>query len=127
MPIVDYAALPEFVMRPGIKGKWIAARERGASALTMLWNLVESGIRVPTHHHGHEEVILVTRGQIWVSVGEERLSASPGRAVIVPPNTPHAWGNDGPREAEIVFTWPVLEPFAAGHSTYVEGTPPEIE
>ena len=24
MPVIDYAALPEFPMRPGITGKWIA-------------------------------------------------------------------------------------------------------
>jgi len=126
MPIVDYAALGEFVMRPGIKGKWIVAREHGASTLSMLWNLVEPGTRVPKHVHGYEEVILVEEGQIWIRVGEEECSARPGQAAIVPPNTIHAWGNDGPGVAQVVFTWPVLDPFAPGRSTYVEGTPPRV-
>lgn len=26
MPVVDYAALPEFPMRTGITGKWLSAR-----------------------------------------------------------------------------------------------------
>ena len=36
MPVIDYAALPEFPMRPGITGKWIAGREHGATALSVL-------------------------------------------------------------------------------------------
>jgi quercetin dioxygenase-like cupin family protein len=126
MPIVDYAALPEFVMRPGIKGKWIAAHEHGATMLSVLWNLVEPGTHVPRHHHAHEELILVEEGQIWVSLGEKRFGASPGRAAIVPPNTIHAWGNDGPAPVRVLFIWPVLEPFAPGRSTYIEGTPPRV-
>ena len=33
MPIIDYAALPEFPMRAGITGKWIAGHEHGTTAL----------------------------------------------------------------------------------------------
>ena len=33
MPVVDYGALPEFPMRPGITGKWITSRERGAAGV----------------------------------------------------------------------------------------------
>ena len=36
MPIVDYAALPEFPMRAGITGKWIAGHEHGSTALSVL-------------------------------------------------------------------------------------------
>jgi quercetin dioxygenase-like cupin family protein len=126
MPIIDYATLPEFVTRPGIKGKWIAAPEHGASTLSMLWNLVEPDTRVPGHLHGYEEVILLEKGQIWVRVGGEKFYAHPGQAAIVPPNTIHAWGNDGPGVAQVVFTWPVRQPFAPGRSTYVEGTPPRV-
>jgi quercetin dioxygenase-like cupin family protein len=126
MPIVDYATLPEFVMRPGIQGKWIAGHEHGAATLSVLWNLVDPGTHVPRHYHGHEEVVLVEEGQIWVSLGGERFYASPGRAAIVPPDTIHAWGNEGPGVARVVFIWPVREPFAPGRSTYVEGTPPKV-
>jgi quercetin dioxygenase-like cupin family protein len=126
MPIVDYAALSEFGMRPGIKGKWIAAREHGASTLSVLWNLVEPDTRVPRHYHGYEEVIVVEEGRIWVSLGEDTVYATPGRAAIVPPNQIHAWGNDGPGVVRVLFIWPVLEPFAPGRSTYVEGAPPRV-
>ncbi len=57
---------------------------------------------MPKHHHGHEEVVLVEEGQIWVSLEGEKFYASPGRAAIVPPDTIHAWGNDGPGVARVV-------------------------
>ena len=126
MPIVDYAALPEFPMRPGIEGKWLAGREHGSSTLSVLTNVVEPNRRVPRHYHDYEEVILVETGRVWVDLGEESFSLSPGQAAIVPPNTLHAWGNDGPDVARVLFVWPVLDPFAPGNTTYVEGSPPRV-
>ena len=126
MPVVDYAALPEFPMRTGITGKWISGQEHGATALSVLSNTAAAGVAVPRHYHGYEEVILVEEGEVWVQLGDERLLAGPGRAVIIPPQTPHAWGNPGPAPARILFLWPVLEPFAPGKSTYLEGAPPAV-
>lgn len=126
MAIVDYAALPEFLMRPGILGKWIAGREQGSSTLSVLTNLVEPNTGVPRHYHSYEEVILVQEGRIWITLEEEKLTASLGEVAIIPPDKIHAWGNDGPVQARVLFIWPVLEPFAPGKSTYVEGSPPKV-
>ena len=68
MPLVDYAALPEFPMRDGITGKWIASRERGASGVGVLSNTVQPGVAAPLHRHDYEEVILVEAGKIWVEL-----------------------------------------------------------
>jgi quercetin dioxygenase-like cupin family protein len=126
MPIVDYAALPEFTMRPGVSGKWLAGREHGSASLSVLSNTVDPGMGVPGHYHGYEEVILVQEGRVWVTLDGERSTLVPGQAAIVPPNTVHAWGNDSPGAARVLFMWPVLEPFAPGRSTYVEGSPPQV-
>jgi quercetin dioxygenase-like cupin family protein len=126
MPIVDYAALPEFQMRAGIKGKWYAGREHGASTLSLLWNRVEPDASVPRHFHEYEEIILVEEGRIWTELEGERSFVTRGSSVIIPPNKVHAWGNAGPGEARVMFVWPVLEPFAPGKSTYVEGAPPKV-
>ena len=45
-------------------------------------------------------------------------------SVIIPARAVHAWGTLG--HARVLFIWPVLEPFAAGKSTYVEGAPPRV-
>jgi quercetin dioxygenase-like cupin family protein len=126
MAVVDYAALPEFPMRPGILGKWLAGIEHGSTTVSVLTNTVDSDTRVPLHHHVYEEVILVQEGCIWVSMDDERRVIAPGELAIVPPHTIHAWGNAGSEIAKVLFIWPVLEPFAPGNSTYVEGQPPQV-
>jgi quercetin dioxygenase-like cupin family protein len=126
MPIVDYAALPEFPMRAGITGKWIAGHEHGSTALSVLSNTVAPDVAVPRHFHEYEEVILVESGQIWAELDKVRLTAGPGQSVIIPPRTPHAWGTVGSDGARVLFIWPVLEPFAPGRSTYLEGAPPAV-
>lgn len=126
MPIVDYAALPEFPMRAGITGKWIAGHEHGSTALSVLSNTVAPDVAVPRHFHEYEEVILVESGQIWAELDKVRLTAGPGQSVIIPPRTPHAWGTVGADGARVLFIWPVLEPFGPGRSTYLEGAPPAV-
>jgi quercetin dioxygenase-like cupin family protein len=59
-------------------------------------------------------------------LNDVRLAAKPGQAVIIPPHTPHAWGTAGPGSARILFIWPVVNPFAPGKSTYLEGAPPAV-
>lgn len=126
MPIVNYASLPEFPMRPGVTGRWLAGGEHGSSTLSVLSNVVEPGMGVPRHYHGWEEVVLVQEGRIWVSMDDEKSYVSVGQAAIFPPDKVHAWGNDGPEVAHVLFIWPVLDPFAPGKSTYLEGSPPRV-
>jgi quercetin dioxygenase-like cupin family protein len=124
MPVVDYAAMPEIAMRAGITGKWIAGRDQGTTAVSVLSNTVEPRVSVPRHFHEHEEVVLVEEGQIWVEIDGARVAAEPGQAVIIPARAVHAWGTLS--HARVLFIWPVLEPFAVGKSAYVEGAPPRV-
>ena len=126
MPVVDYAVLPEFPMRAGITGKWISGGEHGATTLSVLSNTAEPGVAVPRHFHEYEEVVLVEAGRIWVELDKLRVTAGPGQSVIIPPHTPHAWGTEGAGAARALFIWPVLEPFAPGRSTYLDGAPPAV-
>ena len=124
MPVIDYAALPEFPMRQGITGKWISSRERGAAGVGVLANTIQAGCGAPLHRHEYEEIILVEAGAIWVEMDKVRTTARPGQCVIIPANAAHAWGNDGPEVLKVLFVWNSPEPFAPGKSTYLEGTPP---
>jgi quercetin dioxygenase-like cupin family protein len=126
MPVVDYAAMPEFPMRAGISGKWIAGQEHGSTTVSVLSNTVEPNVAVPKHFHEYEEIVLVEEGEVWVELNDVRVAAKPGQAVIIPPHTPHAWGTAGPGIARILFIWPVVNPFAPGKSTYLEGAPPAV-
>ena len=126
MPVVDYGAMPEFPMRPGITGKWISSRERGAGEVGVLANTVQAGAAAPLHRHDYEEIILIEAGKIWVEMDKVRTTATPGQCVIIPANKAHAWGNEGPEVLRVLFVWNSPEPFAPGKSTYLEGAPPAV-
>ena len=87
MPIIDYAALPDFPMRAGITGKWIASHEHGAGNVGVLSNTVQPGAAAPLHRHDYEEVILIEAGEIWVEMNKVRQTARPGQCVIIPART----------------------------------------
>lgn len=126
MAVLDVAARPEFPMRAGISGKWIAGKEDGTAATSVLSNTAQAGAVVPRHYHEYEEIVVVEEGQIWVDLAGVRQSASAGQVVIIPPRVAHAWGNSGPGVARILFVWPVVDPFAAGKSIYLEGAAPKV-
>jgi quercetin dioxygenase-like cupin family protein len=125
MPVIDDDALPKIPMRTGVTGQWLSGQEHGAASTSVLRNWVEPGVAIPRHFHEYEEVVLVEDGEIWVEIDGVRSQASPGQTVIFPPRAVHAWGTDGGK-AQVLFIWPVLEPFAPGKSTYLEGKPPTV-
>jgi quercetin dioxygenase-like cupin family protein len=125
MPVVDYDALPEILMRAGVTGRWLSGREQGAASVSVLRNWVEPGVTIPRHLHEYEEIVLVERGEVWVEVDGVRHQAGPGRTVIIPPRATHAWGTMQGR-AQVLFIWAALDPFAPGKSTYLEGKPPTV-
>src|SRR5258708_39517594 len=92
MPKVDYAALPEFPMRAGITGKWIAGHEHGSTSVSVLANTVEPGVAVPRHFHEYEEVILVEAGEVWAELEKGRITARTGQSIITPPGHIQALG-----------------------------------
>jgi quercetin dioxygenase-like cupin family protein len=125
MPVVDYASLPEILMRAGVTGRWLSGHEHGAQSVSVLRNWVEPGVTIPRHLHEYEEIVLVEQGDIWVDIDGVRHWGQPGRAVIIPARATHAWGTLRGK-AQVLFIWPVLDPFAAGKSTYLEGKPPTV-
>ena len=126
MPVVNYDNVPEVLMREGVIGRWICGHEQGAASVSVLRNWVEPNLTVPRHLHEHEEIVLVERGNMWVEIDGERHQGQPGRALIIPPRSVHAWGTLQDK-AQVLFIWPTPDPFADGKSTYLDGEPPAIE
>lgn len=125
MPVIDFDALPEIPMRTGVVGRWLAGRDQGATSVSVLRNWVEPGVSIPRHLHDHEEVVMVEQGEIWVEMDGVRHRGDLGHAIIIPPRTAHAWGTLA-KKVQVLFIWPILDPFAPGKSTYLEGEPPTI-
>jgi quercetin dioxygenase-like cupin family protein len=123
MPIIAHNTIPEIRMRPGIRGKFLANKELGATGVSLLANTVEPGAAAPLHMHTVEETMLVLEGTVWVQVGQERYTLEPNHTVIIPPHTPHAWGNAGTGVAQLLWAFAGPDPFA--DATYLEGEPPQ--
>ena len=66
--------------------------------------------------------MLVLEGTVWVRVGAERYTVGPSHTVIIPPGTPHAWGNAGRGVAKLLWAFAGPDPFS--DATYLEGEPP---
>ena len=124
MPVLD-SDQPEIVMRPGLTGRWLVASGQGAKGVSVLRNWIEPGVAAPRHTHDQEEIVLVEQGEIWVEIDGVRHDASVGQSVVIPAHAVHAWGTTGAK-AQVLFVWPILDPFAPGTSTYLDGEPPAV-
>ncbi len=54
----------------------------------------------PTHHHLHEEMILVHEGRVEVTIGGESSILTPGSAAYLASNVEHGFKNAGPGGAK---------------------------
>ena len=82
-------------MRPGIRGQFLANKDLGSTGVSLLRNTVDPGAEAPLHTHTVEETMLVMSGTIWARVGDETHTVTANHTVVIPPHTPHAWGNAG--------------------------------
>ena len=54
------------------------------------------------HRHPYDETWVVIEGTLSFQAGEEHFQAGPGDIVIVPPDAPHKFTNDGPGRSHMV-------------------------
>jgi len=123
MPVISHQHIPEMQMRPGIRGQFLSHKALGATGVSLLTNTVEPGAEAPLHMHTVEETMLVLEGTVWIQVGAERYTVGPNHTVIIPAQTPHAWGNAGETVAKLLWAFAAADPFA--DATYLEGVPPQ--
>ncbi|HZR85127.1 MAG TPA: cupin domain-containing protein [Candidatus Binatia bacterium] len=92
--------LDDLVPRAGDAGEApTGTREvaRGQDSSVNAWRV--AGSMPPHFHRAHEEVILVERGRVEVTVGDRRSILGPGDAVLVPRGAVHAGRAIGDGEA----------------------------
>lgn len=77
--------------------------------LTVFYERIAPGDRIPLHQHTVEEVLFVDEGSIEATVGEVRRTVDPGSVVFIPAGTAHGFGNVGPTVARIHAVFPSRE------------------
>src|SRR5919197_6773383 len=122
MSVISHQTIPEVLMRPGIRGQFLAHKNLGAKGVSLLVNTVEPGAAAALHKHTVEETMLVLEGTVWVQVGQDHYTVGPNHTVIIPAGTPHAWGNAGQSAAKLLWAFAGPDPFS--DSTYLAGEPP---
>ena len=71
------------------------AGESGAHVddITLIFEEIAPGDRIPLHTHPINEVIVVAQGTPEVTLGDERHEVGPGAVIFVPAETPHGTRN----------------------------------
>jgi quercetin dioxygenase-like cupin family protein len=92
MPLIQHGTLPD----DNLQGK-----DHGAS-ISLILDESDPGGGPRLHRHPYDETWVVVEGRLTFQAGDERLAAGPGDIVIVPPDVPHRFTNDGPGRSKLV-------------------------
>ncbi|HEY7401691.1 MAG TPA: cupin domain-containing protein [Actinomycetota bacterium] len=74
--------------------------------LTMLFERIAPGDRIPLHSHTTSEAVFVDRGEGLYTLGEETRAVGPGSVVFIPAGTPHGTLNSGRDAMHIRAVYP---------------------
>lgn len=101
----------EYIETPGANTTvGVATPSRGAEDVSIIRQRQQPGGGNPSHFHDREEVMLVTRGAVAVTLGGETVNLGAGDTLIIPARTAHQLSNAGDIEAE----WLLIGPAGVG-------------
>jgi mannose-6-phosphate isomerase-like protein (cupin superfamily) len=95
--------------------EWLVARPGESACIRLpaaitegMYSVVEivsaPGDGTPLHvHRNEDEHMLVLEGTVRVARGDEIFDVTPGTALTLPRNVPHAWGNRSTSNVRMVF------------------------
>lgn len=63
----------------------------------------ESGSSNVHIHKRMVEIFYVLEGEVELTLGQRRITASPGTCMTVPENTPHGFGNPGSKRSKLLI------------------------
>ncbi len=92
--------------------KWVLlvdpTRPDGAHVdnITVIFEEIAPGDRIPLHTHPIHEVLLVDAGTPEVTLGDERRAVGPGAVVFIPAGTPHRTRNASDRPVRVHAMFP---------------------
>jgi mannose-6-phosphate isomerase-like protein (cupin superfamily) len=92
MPVINANTLPI----GNLEGE-----DHGAT-ISVILDYSEPGHGPKLHKHPYDETWVVIEGHLIFRAGDQQLEAGPGDIVIVPPETPHKFTNQGPERANLV-------------------------
>ncbi len=119
-------SVEEIVLRAGegqrvsLRGTEVAYKAAGvrpAGGPTFLEFSPAPGFSTGDHIHDRiEEIFYVVEGEVQIRAGEQLLDARAGDFVLIPPGTPHGFGNAGDANAKLLL---IISP-AGVHEQYFQ-------
>ncbi len=68
----------------GFKGRFVHSKN-----MTVCFWQIEKGAVLPEHAHPHEQISIVTKGQLELTVAGETKIVNQGKVVVIPSNVSH--------------------------------------
>ena len=78
----------------------------------------------PLHTHTIDELIVIMKGTLEVSIDGETHTVGPDHTVVIPPGAEHGFKIVGEETAELLVFFPALDPYSEDHTQYLEGARP---
>ena len=82
-----------------------SARYEGAphgATVSLILDRSDPGQGPRLHRHPYDETWFVQAGNVTFQSGESSIQAGPGDIIVVPPEVPHKFTNDGPGTSQLV-------------------------
>jgi quercetin dioxygenase-like cupin family protein len=96
--------------------------EQTGGAYAILEQAIPAGHGPPLHVHRHEtEIFYILEGQFEITLGDQKVAATPGALVVGPRDIRHTFRNVGPREGRLLLT--VIPGRFANYFIEVDGVP----
>lgn len=92
MPVIKAGTLPSGNLEGDAHG----------ATVSVILDESEPGRGPRLHRHPYDETWVVVEGRLTFRSADAELAAGPGDIVIVPPDTPHKFTNDGPGRSKLV-------------------------
>lgn len=105
---IHFENLDWFAPFDGLKAKLVHSENQ-----TCAFWVIDKDAVLPEHQHPHEQVSIVTKGKLQLTVGGQSQVVEPGMVVVIPSNTDHSAVALTDVEVTDVF-YPVREDFPGG-------------
>jgi quercetin dioxygenase-like cupin family protein len=95
---------------PRITTRVLAGAALGATTCEVWQQWMTAGQYIPLHYHTVEEVLVLLRGTVEMTLGQRRQEVTAPASIIVPPHTVHGMEHRGDQEVELLAFFPVIQP-----------------
>lgn len=109
MPFIDYDQIEKEYVTP--KHSTAYGALASGESIEVGYLTFRGGEGANTHHHPHEQIVVVLRGRVRARLGDEERELGPGSGFHVPPNLEH--GITALEDAEVLSCKNLLD--GVGH------------